>query len=117
MGENAFLVNDSVLYFTRRIGTVARKSNPKDFYTQKKSGKMNAHDYWSKDSTYILSNLQVLSAKSKSPLQIELPLLGYRVYLDLVSFDIISPVTIGKTVAIGLIIISCHTLPHRQLNK
>lgn len=89
-GRNAILENDSVLYFTRRIDTVARKSTYLDFYTQKKSGKINSHDYWSKDSTRILSNLQVLSAKSKSPLQIDLPLLGYRVYLDLVSFNIVS---------------------------
>jgi hypothetical protein len=82
--------SDSVLYFTRRIDTIARKSTYLDFYTQMKSGKISSRDYWSKDSTRILSNLQVLSAKSKSPLLIDLPLLGYRVYLDLVSFDLIS---------------------------
>ena len=49
---------------------------------------LGANSNWSSDSSSIFNYIDVFTAKTKSPLLIELPLLGYTVYLDLVSFNL-----------------------------
>jgi len=86
--KNALMKNDSVLYFSRRVDTIVRKANALEFQMLRKTGKMNEKDKFPNERSNIVSYVQVLSAKTKSPLLIELPLLGYSVYVDLVSFNL-----------------------------
>jgi hypothetical protein len=88
-GKNAVLKNDSVIYFSRRVDTLVRKSNSSDFSTQRKYGKLSDDGQWSNDSAHISSKFQVLSAISRTPLLVDLPLLGYSVSIDLVYCDVL----------------------------
>lgn len=87
-GKKAILRNDSVLIFSRYIDTVIRKADSLDFVRQRKYNSIGQHSKWTLDSTSIMTCTPVFTAKGKAPLWVELPLLGFHVYIDLVSFSI-----------------------------
>lgn len=87
-GKNAILKNDSVLIFFRYTDTVKRKADSLDFVKQRKYKTMGSYSQWSADSAYIITTTPIFTAKARAPLLIELPLLGYTVYIDLVSFSL-----------------------------
>lgn len=89
-GKNAKITNEDVLFFFRKTDTINRESTPHDFEIQRKYGTLQNNEVWSKDSSNIISNVNILSAKSRSPLIVELPLLGYKVFIDLLNFNLIT---------------------------
>ena len=76
-----------MLYFSRRTDTIIHNITYKEIGENRKSGKSKKNNKSNK-SSYTALQIQVLTAKTQSPLLIELPLLGYSVYLDLVSFNL-----------------------------
>jgi len=86
--KNALMKNDSVLYFSRRVDTIVRKANALELMALRKKVKINEKDTLPNKSSNIVSYIKVLTAKTKSPLLIDLPLLGYSVFVDLVSFNL-----------------------------
>lgn len=77
-GSRATLLNDSVLYFTRETDTT---------YVRKKTNKLSiTNGLYNTDSIMVLNHKFITSAKA--PLQVELPLTGYTLSVDLLSFSI-----------------------------
>ncbi|WP_243349964.1 carboxypeptidase-like regulatory domain-containing protein [Parabacteroides sp. FAFU027] len=87
-GSHAILRNDSVLIFSHRTDTVRRSSDSMDFVKQRKYKSIGENSQWSADSSTIITCTPVFSVQSKAPLMIELPLLGYTVFVDLVRFSL-----------------------------
>jgi hypothetical protein len=87
-GKKARLKNDSVLIFSRQTDTLIRKPNKTDTLLLKYNHAYGTNCQWSKDSTNIINYIDVFKAKTKYPLHIELPLLGYDVHVDLESFEL-----------------------------
>jgi hypothetical protein len=87
-GRNALMKNDSVLIFSRVPDTLVLKANATDFEKKKMNASLPDNDQWSDDSSHIVRIDPKFSAKTISRLLIELPLLGYHVYIDLVSFSL-----------------------------
>ena len=85
-GDYANIKNDSVLVFSRQPDSISRKATTRDFEWQRKFNSIGEKSKWSKDSTWIITYSEAFLVTTKSPLLIELPFLGYDVYLDLVSF-------------------------------
>ena len=87
-GRNALMKNDSVLIFSRIPDTLVFIANVKDFEMKQMNASLPDNDRWSADSTHILRLEPKFAAKTISPLLIDIPLLGYHVYVDLVSFSL-----------------------------
>lgn len=85
-GTNAMLKNDSVLVFSRQTDTLILKPNRADTLLLKYNKSLGSNYHWSKDSSSIINYIDVFKVKTNYPLHIELPLLGYDVYVDLESF-------------------------------
>lgn len=87
-GKNAILKNDSVLTFSYHTDTTLRKADSTDFIKQRKYKSVGQNSKWSSDSAFITTTTQVFAVRSKTPLMIELPLLGYTVFVDLIDFSL-----------------------------
>ena len=87
-GKYAVIKNDSVLVFSRQTDTIFLKATTGDFEMQRKFKSIGSNTEWSKDSTMIYMTGKAFSVETKSPLLIEIPFLGYDVYVDLVSFKL-----------------------------
>ena len=87
-GRNAFMKNDSVLIFSRDPDTLMRKANAMDFEMKQMNVSLPDNNQWSADSTHILMLEPTFEARTNSPLLIDIPLLGYQVYVDLVIFSL-----------------------------
>jgi len=87
-GKYAVIKNDSVLVFSRQTDTIFQKATTGDFEMQHKFKSIGTDKEWSKDSTMIFVIGKAFSVETKSPLLIEIPFLGYDVYVDLVSFKL-----------------------------
>jgi hypothetical protein len=87
-GKYAVIKNDSVLVFSRQTDTIFLKATTGDFEMQHKFKSIGTDMEWSKDSSMIYMKGNAFSVETKSPLLIEIPFLGYDVYVDLVSFKL-----------------------------
>ena len=87
-GRNALMKNDSVLIFSRAPDTLVLNASARDIELKQMNVSLPDNDQWSADSTHILRLEPAFSAKTNSPLLIEIPLLGYNVYVDLLSFSL-----------------------------
>ena len=85
-GKKAIIKNDSVLYFIRLTDTIVRKATMHDYELKEKQKNLDENGIWLNDSTVSIY-LKYFTVKTTSPLLIELPLLGYRVFLDIVNFN------------------------------
>ena len=87
-GENAQLKNDSVLLFHHEYDYQKLELNGR-VKNSIKSGYNDNICEWGKDSTYVVTkNLSVFNAEAKAPLIIDIPLLGYKLQVDLIEFMI-----------------------------
>jgi len=84
-GQKAKLMNDSVLVFNRYCDTVMINTDTVSAMIQFIDG----IKYKKNDSINKLKISSVFSVKAKAPLIIDLPALGYKLYVDLVSFYVI----------------------------
>ncbi|HSH19315.1 MAG TPA: hypothetical protein VLA03_02610, partial [Draconibacterium sp.] len=87
-GRNAQLLNDSVLSFISQYD-YPKIMITKDIKNDIRTGAIKDIHEWDKDSTYvILKTLSDLEVIVKSPLDIDMPLLGYKLRVDLIDFSI-----------------------------
>jgi CarboxypepD_reg-like domain len=77
-GKGAILLNDSTLTFMRDSALINTEAKP-NF--------KNRHLKWSADSLYFIDVVEIINVKAREQLIVDLPLLGYILQIDLVSFS------------------------------
>lgn len=82
------IINDSVLFFHHYNDTLIRKADDRDFDIQKRYGSIGRHSFWSHDSAEVHTIVPVTSVYSKEPLLLNVPMLGYQVFLDLKEYKV-----------------------------
>lgn len=84
-GQGARLLNEEVLQFRWSYET---KRIPMSNQRQKEISHRNKRLCWAPDSSYADMDVPVtLQVSASAPLQVELPLLGYQLHVDLIRFD------------------------------
>lgn len=88
-GRNVKLLNDSVLSFVSHYN-YPKKMLDKEVKKDIQTGAINNIVEWADDSTFIIvEELSKLEVNAKAPLEIDMPLLGYKLWVDLIDFSMI----------------------------
>ena len=87
-GKNADLLNDSVLVFKTKYESEEREVNAETRKVFRREDIIYFYEWDNDSSNVVINELKQLKVFAKAPLEIDLPMLGYKLQVDLIHFSI-----------------------------